>query len=82
MDEGGALAPMAESRAVTVVPMFWPMMRGMAVLKVTTPVVDRAWRMPMEAEELWSRAVTAAPTATPRMGLEKAVKRLWNSGRS
>ena len=33
------LAPMPESRAVTQVPMFWPMIRGMAALKVTTPVV-------------------------------------------
>ena len=59
-----------------------PIISGMAMLKETTPVVLMAWSMPIEAEELWSRAVTAAPTATPRRGLEKAVNTDWNSGRS
>ena len=66
-------APIEEIRAVMQVPMFWPMISGMAIWKVTTPVVLMACRMPMEAEEDWSRAVISAPTATPRKGLEKAV---------
>ena len=36
------LAPMEDSRAVTQVPMFWPMMMGMAVPKLTAPVTHRA----------------------------------------
>ena len=36
----------------------------------------------MEAEELWRRAVTAAPTRMPSRGLEKAEKSAWNSGSS
>jgi hypothetical protein len=74
-------APTDEMSAVMQVPMFWPIISGMAMLKETTPVVLMAWSMPIEAEELWSRAVTAAPTATPRRGLEKAVNTDWNSGR-
>ena len=67
-------APTLEMRAVMQVPMFCPMIRGMAMWKVTTPVELMAWRIPMEAEELCKMAVTAAPTATPIMGLAKAVK--------
>ena len=76
------LAPMEERRAVMQVPMFCPMMRGMAVWKRTSPVELTAWRMPMEAEELWMRAVTAAPVRMPSRGLEKAEKSWRNSGRS
>ena len=65
------------------VPMFWPMISGMAMLKETTPVVLMAWSMPIEAEELWSRAVTSrAHQLRPGRGLEKAVNTDWNSGRS
>ena len=46
------LAPALESRAVRVVPMFWPMIRGMAVLNRTAPVVDKACKMPVKAVEL------------------------------
>ena len=48
----------------------------MAMLKETMPVVLTAWRMPTEADELWIRAVTSAPTITPSTGLENATKRL------
>ena len=36
------VAPMLERMAVTQVPIFCPMMMGMAVAKVTTPEADRA----------------------------------------
>ena len=68
------LAPTPESRAVTQVPMFWPMMMGMAVPKLTAPVMHRACKMPTEAEEDWMMAVRAAPASRPRTGLEKAVR--------
>lgn len=67
---------MADSSAVIQVPIFCPMIRGMAMLKETMPVVLTAWRMPTEADELWIRAVTSAPTITPSTGLENATKRL------
>ena len=76
------LAPTEESMAVTVVPMFWPRMMGMAEPKVTAPVEARACRIPTEAEEDWMMAVRAAPASTPRMGLENISRMLVNSGTS
>ena len=61
---------------MTVVPMFWPMMMGMATALVTAPVALRACRIPTEAEEDWMTAVSAAPARTPRMGLVKTRRRL------
>ena len=46
------------------------------------PVMDSAWRIPTEAAEEWSRAVSTAPTATPIKGLVKAVRIEVNSGMS
>ena len=45
------LVPMEESMAVTQVPMFWPMMMGIAAPNVICPVEDTAWRIPTDAEE-------------------------------
>ena len=42
-------APTDEMSAVMQVPMFWPIISGMAMLKETTPVVLMAWSMPIEA---------------------------------
>ena len=70
------LVPTEDSMAVMQVPMFWPMMMGMAVPMVTWPVADRACRIPTEAEELWMMAVRTAPASTPRMGLEK-ISSIW-----
>ena len=64
------------------VPMFWPIIRGIAIWKETTPVELTACRMPMEAEELWIRAVTAAPTRIPSRGLEKATNSSRKAGSS
>ena len=76
------LAPTEEIMAVTQVPMFWPMMMGMAVPQVTCPVEARACKMPTEAEEDWMMAVRTAPARTPRMGLENIRRMLANSGTS
>ena len=46
------LAPMLERMAVTQVPMFWPMIMGIATEKVTTPEADRACKIATEAVEL------------------------------
>ena len=72
------LAPAEEIRAVTVVPMFWPMMMGTAALKVTAPVEDKACRMPTAAEEDCRIAVSTAPATTPNRGLVKARNRSMN----
>ena len=60
---------MEEMSAVTQVPMFCPMMIGMAVLNGTTPVSASACRIPTEADEDWMMAVTASPIRVPSTGL-------------
>ena len=70
-------APTDEMSAVMQVPMFWPIISGMAMLKETTPVVLMAWSMPIEAEELWSRAEASAESM-PRDRAQCRVKRLTN----
>ena len=47
---------------------------------MTAPVMDRACKIPTAAEALCSTAVKAIPTIMPRIGLEKVVSRLINSG--
>ena len=56
VDHGGTagvlVAPAEEISAVTQVPMFWPMMMGMAAAMDTAPVeMDSACRIPTEAEK-------------------------------
>ena len=68
---------------MTQVPMFWPMMMGMAAAMDTAPVErESACKMPTDAEEDWMIAVSRAPTSTPRIGLVKARKRSPNQGAS
>ena len=76
-------APAEDSSAVTQVPMFWPMMMGMAAAQDTAPVeVDSACRMPTEAEEDWMMPVSAAPTMTPSTGFWNARNSRPNQGAS
>ena len=42
---------MDEMSAVTQVPMFWPIIMGMAIPKDISPVTDRAISMPTEADD-------------------------------
>ena len=74
------LVPTEDIIAVTQVPMFWPMMMGMAAPRVTWPVEDRAWSMPTEAELDWIMAVSTAPASTPSRGLWNISIICWNSG--
>ena len=76
------LAPIPEIMAVTQVPIFCPMMMGMALPKLTAPVAQRACRIPTDAEELWMMAVRTAPAIIPRIGLENIVRSPVNSGTS
>lgn len=46
------LTPMLEISAVTQVPIFCPMMMGIAIPYVMLPVRESACRIPTEAEEL------------------------------
>ena len=68
------LAPIEEISAVTQVPMFCPMMIGIAVLYPTAPVIHSACRIPTDAEELWMTAVSTSPASIPRIGLENIVR--------
>ena len=45
------LVPMLDNIAVTQVPIFCPIIMGMAEPKVMAPVALKAWRIPTEAEE-------------------------------
>ena len=67
---------------VIQVPIFWPRIIGIAEAKVICPVEVSAWRIPMDAAELWIIAVTPAPARTPRTGLEKFWNSAINSGTS
>ncbi len=60
--------PPMVSSGVKAVPMWAPSTMGMAELKVTRPVLDRACRIPTDAEDDWMMTVTTTPTRTPRMG--------------
>ena len=61
--------PPMVSSGVKAVPMWAPRMMGMALPKVTRPVLDKACRIPTEAEEDWMMTVTTMPTSTPSTGL-------------
>ena len=50
-----------------------PRITGKAVAKVSAPVTDRAWTIPMEAEALCRMAVITMPSRMPRSGLENMV---------
>ena len=67
---------------MTQVPMFCPMMMGMAAPKVTAPVTLRPWRIPTEAEEDWMMPVSTAPASTPRTGFCRERNRLRNHASS
>ena len=58
------------------------MIIGMVVPYVTAPVLQRACKIPTEAEELWMAAVKIAPAATPSTGLLNMVSTFTNSGTS
>lgn len=69
-------APMDESIAVTHVPMFWPIMMGMAEAMVIAPVLAKACKTPTEADDDWMIAVKTAPASTPSSGFENKSRRL------
>ena len=69
--------PMQESIEVTVEPIFCPRIIGMAAAHVIAPVVESACKIPTEAEELWSTAVTAAPASIPRSALSPRVENIF-----
>ena len=75
-------APIEEISAVTQVPMFWPIIIGMAEPNVIWPVELRACRIPTDADELWITAVRIAPANTPRTGFVNINRMSWNSGTS
>ena len=52
-----------------VVPMFAPMMIGVACISVITPALTKPITMTDVAEELWMMAVTLAPIPTPEKRL-------------
>ena len=76
------LAPIAERIAVIQVPMFCPIMIGIAALNGTVPVRHRACRIPTDAEDDWITAVRRAPAITPNNGFENLSNRFVNSGTS
>ena len=63
------LVPMLANTAVIQVPMFWP--RVIKITEFQLKVIDiaKVCNIPSEAEELWTIAVTKAPTNIPRNGL-------------
>ena len=75
-------APILESNAVTQVPIFCPMIIGIAALYPTAPVIHSACRIPTDAEEDWISAVSKSPASIPSMGLENLVSIPVNSGTS
>ena len=75
-------APTDEISAVTQVPMFWPIMIGIAAPSETWPVTARACKMPTEAELDWIMPVRTAPTKTPKNGFLNITNICWNSGTS
>ena len=68
--------------AVTQVPIFAPIMIGMAAPKEMAPVIAKACKIPMVAEELWIRAVKTAPTKRPSRGFENATSNWRKPGNS
>ena len=74
------LTPIDERSEVTQVPIFSPMIIGIAIPKVIEPVSESACSTPTEAAEDWIIPVNTAPISTPMIGLLKAVSTLVNSG--
>ncbi len=72
--------PILESKAVAQVPIFCPIIIGIAIPKVTPPVIDNACKIPTEAAELWMIPVKTVPIKTPKIGFENAVNTWVNSG--
>ena len=65
---------MDERIAVIHVPIFAPMMIGIATPYVIWPVMDNDCKIPIAAAELWITPVTTVPARTPRKGLWNAVR--------
>ena len=59
------MPPRLSSHAVTVVPMFAPMMTPMACFKVISPEFTKPTTMTVVADELWIMAVTTRPVRKP-----------------
>ena len=76
------LTPILERIAVAQVPIFCPMMMGIAIPYVMPPVIERACSMPTEAAELWMIAVMTRPVRTPRMGFLNDTRILAKAGES
>ena len=69
------LTPILEIREVIHVPMFWPMIIGIAIPYVIIPVLFViVWSIATDAAELWIIAVNTAPTTTPTIGLVKILR--------
>ena len=58
------------------------MIIGIALAIFTLPVTVRACKIPIEAEELCTAAVTNIPTRTPIIGFEKSTNRFVNASTS
>ena len=60
------LAPAEASKAVTHVPILQPKIIGSATFISIEPVVAKATKIPVVAEELWTIAVIPRPAKTPK----------------
>ena len=76
------VVPKEERSAVAQVPIFCPMMIGMAAPYETCPVEASACRIPTEAELDWITAVSTAPTIIPRTGFLNRINICRNAGTS
>ena len=74
------MAPTEEISAVTQVPIFCPIMIGIAAPKEMAPVLDSACNIPTDAEEDCTIAVSRVPARTPRMGFVNSVRSFAKSG--
>ena len=74
------LTPNEEISAVTQVPIFWPMLIGIATPYVICPVKLSACSTPTEAADDWITPVNIVPISTPKNGFLNAVSILVNSG--
>ena len=74
--------PILEISDVTQVPIFCPMMMGIAIPKVMLPVMERDCRMPTDAAELWMIPVTMAPRRIPAKGFWNMTKISLKTGMS
>ena len=58
------------------------MIMGIALPYVMAPVMDSACKMPTDADEDWTMAVSTVPASTPKIGLENIRKIFAKSGMS